>query len=187
MVDSGNNRLQQLSSTGTWLQSIGSKGVGDGQFKAPEFLALDSSGNLWIADTGNNRVEELNDSGTYVSQIGCSTGACAASSENGQFSKPTGIAVDATGNFWVGDCSNNRVQELGRDGAWLQTIGGLAAGSGNSQFSCPEGLAFDALGNLWVVDSGNNRVQEFSSSGAYLSQVGGGQENFNSPIAIAVH
>ena len=187
VVDSGNNRLQQLSSTGTWLQSIGSKGVGDGQFKAPEFLALDSSGNLWIADTGNNRVEELNDSGTYVSQIGCSTGACAASSENGQFSKPTGIAVDATGNFWVGDCSNNRVQELGRDGAWLQTIGGLAAGSGNSQFSCPEGLAFDALGNLWVVDSGNNRVQEFSSSGAYLSQVGGGQENFNSPIAIAVH
>jgi prepilin-type N-terminal cleavage/methylation domain-containing protein len=139
-----------------------------------------SGQNIWVADYGNNRVEEFSPSGAYLSQFGT------AGSGNGQFSGPTGIAVDASGNIWVVDYGNDRVEEFSPSGAYLSQFGSY--GTGNGQFVLPESIAIDASGNILVADYWNNRVEEFSPSGAYLSQfgtAGSGNGQFSGPGEIA--
>ncbi len=181
VVDSGNNRVQKLSLGGIWQATIpsGCTGAcsasgGNGRFNGPQFAAVDSSGNLWVADTGNNRVQEFNSSGVWQLTIpsGCtgSSPACAAGSGNGQFYWPEGIAIDPAGNIWVADYSNNRVQEFNSSGVYQSTLG--SEGGGNGQFSYPMGIAADPSGNIWVADSGNNRVEEFNSSGVWKDTLG---------------
>jgi len=89
---------------------------------------------------------------------------------NGQFSHPAGIAVDASGNLWVVDENNDRVQKFNAKGEYLSSFG--APGSGDGQFGRPTDIAIDASGNLWVTDAGNKRVEKFTASGEYLMQFG---------------
>lgn len=91
----------------------------------------------------------------------------------GQFNRPMGAAVDASGNVYVVDKDNNRVQKFNAKGEYLSSFG--SAGSGNGQFKEPRSIAVDpTTGNLFVTDYGNGRVQQFSSSGAYLATLGSG-------------
>jgi RHS repeat-associated protein len=91
-------------------------------------------------------------------------------SEDGEFSHPGGMVVDANGDLWVADVGNDRVQKLDDEGNFLSSFG--STGSGNGQFDGPTDIDIDSEGNLWVVDSGNSRVQKFSASGEYVSQLG---------------
>ena len=81
-------------------------------------------------------------------------------SGNGQFNSPTGVATDGSGNVYVVDTGNNRVQKSDANGTFLTTWG--TAGSGNGQFSAPIGVATDGSGNLYVADTNNNRIQKFT-------------------------
>src|SRR5271166_651061 len=110
---------------------------------------------IWVADFNHNRIEEFNTNGLYVTQFGSS------GSGNGQFSYPTGVAIDASGNIWVVDYGNNRVEEFNSSGTFLSKFG--SSGSGNGQFSIPIGIALDSSGNVWVADQSNNRVEKFNS------------------------
>ncbi|HEX5374705.1 MAG TPA: 6-bladed beta-propeller, partial [Solirubrobacterales bacterium] len=160
--------------------AFGSAGSGNGQFSeewGPSYLAIDSTGNLWVGDPGNDRVQKFNSKGEYVSKFGSKP----------LFKHPQGIAIDSSGNLWIADCENNFVQKFDSAGKWLSLFG--SEGSGNGQFSCPSGLAIDSTGNLWVVDRENNRVQKFNSKGEYVSKFGsGGSGNgqFNFPQGIAI-
>jgi tripartite motif-containing protein 71 len=110
----------------------------------------------------------------------------ALGSENGKLKAPADVAVDASGNTWVIDKSNNRVQKFNSAGAYVSQFG--TAGTGNGQFNRPTSIAIGPSGNLWVTDSANNRVQKFNSAGTYVSQFGAaGTENgqFAEPEAIA--
>ncbi len=120
--------------------------------------------NIYVADTYNNRVEIFNSSGTYVSQFG--TGGTG----DGQFSGPTGIAIDASNNVWLVDLGNARLQKFNSTGTYITQFG--SPGSGNGQFNWPISAAFDSSGNIWVLDGYNARVQEFNSSGTYITQFG---------------
>jgi sugar lactone lactonase YvrE len=107
-------------------------------------------------------------------------------SGNGQFSYPMGFTIKS-GNIWVADTYNNRVQKLNSKGEYLSQFG--SKGSGNGQFTGPSGIAIDNSGNVWVTDSGNNRVEKFNSKGEYLSQFGSegsGNGQFENPTEIAV-
>ena len=109
-----------------------------------------------------------------------------AGAANGQFDNPSGIAVDGTGNVYVIDTNNNRVQKFRGDGTFLLSWGAL--GSGNGQFQFPRGIAIDPAGNVVVADSDNNRVQKFTSTGSYITQwgtAGSGNGQFQQPRAIA--
>jgi sugar lactone lactonase YvrE len=173
----------------TQQRSFGSYGFTATTLNAPYGIAIDASGNVWIADTGDQWVEEYNKSGSYVGAIGgCPSSQCAA---NGQLRAPWGVAFDATGNIWVTDGSNNRVQQFTSSGAWLQTIPPTCFGvvypacggsSANGSFSAPKGIALDSTGNVWVADSGNNRVQELNSSGSYLTAIGAGYNGISGAI-----
>ncbi len=101
--------------------------------------------------------------------------------------RPTGFAIDATGNIWVSDGIANRVAELSPSGFIQRVIG--KEGSAPGQLFQPGGVAIDAAGHIWVADTGNDRLEEFSPAGAYLAVFGaGGSEDgqFSEPRAIAI-
>jgi len=110
-----------------------------------------------------------------------------AGTGNGQFDHPTSIAFDSSGNIYVTDFANHRIQKFSSSGTYLSQFGTF--GSGNGQFYNPYGIALDSSGNIYVTDIWNHRVQKFSSSGIYLSQFGtfgSGNGQFYNPYGIAL-
>ena len=89
----------------------------------------------------------------------------------GDFSKPTGVAVDAEGNLYVADTMNNRVEIFDADGQFVSTFG--KAGDGPGYFARPKGLAIDGDGHIWVADGVQDRVQVFNKEGQLLISFGG--------------
>ena len=194
VTDQGNNRVQKFTSTGTYISQLGcpsgacSAGSANGQFMGPFGVAVDSSGNVYVADYGNNRVEKFTGTGTYLSQLGCPTGACSSGSGNGQFNEPSGVAVDSSGNVYVTDFQNNRVEKFTSTGLFVTKWGSL--GSGDGQFDAPYGVAVDGSGNVYVADFGNDRVEKFTSTGLFVTKwgsgPGSGNGQFDVPYGVAV-
>ena len=108
--------------------------------------------------------------------------------EKGQFNAPVAAAIDSSGNVWVVDHNNNRLEEWSATGTWLHTYG--SKGSGALQFESPEGIAINqSTGNLYVADKGNNRIEELNSKGEYVRAFGEkGKEpgQLNTPLGVAV-
>ncbi|MEX2105645.1 MAG: NHL repeat-containing protein [Solirubrobacterales bacterium] len=116
---------------------------------------------------------------TFTSAFG-STGT-----GNGQLDAPIGTAVDGSGNLWIVDSKNNRVQKFNAKGEYLSQFG--STGTGNGQFKKPVDIAISPKGELFVTDAENNRVQRFSASGEYLAQFGTkgtGYNQFTEPWGI---
>jgi uncharacterized repeat protein (TIGR02543 family) len=108
-------------------------------------------------------------------------------SGNGQFYSFDHIAADASGNVYVADYQNNRIQKFSSSGVYITQWGSY--GTGNGQFNEPYAVAADASGNVYVSDWINNRIQKFSSSGVYITQWGSygtGNGQFNGPQSIVV-
>jgi sugar lactone lactonase YvrE len=100
----------------------------------------------------------------------CSTQALGSGGTgNGQFEQPGDVAVSPSGDLWVVDTGNDRVEEFNERGEYLSELG--SAGWGNGQLSEPAALAIGPEGNIWVADTGNDRVEEFSPSGGYIAQI----------------
>ena len=161
----------------TW----GTSGSGDGQFKFPDAVAVDGSGNVYVADTVNHRIQKFTSGGAYLTQWGT------YGSGNGQFLNPQGIAVDSAGNVYVADTMNRRIQKFTSGGTYLTQWGSL--GTGNGQFDDPRGVAVDASGNVFVADYGISRIQEFTSTGEFVTKwgtPGTGNGQFNRPFGVAV-
>jgi tripartite motif-containing protein 71 len=202
VVDSGNDRVEEFSASGTLIRKFGTEGTGGGQFKSPWGIAINkSTGNVYVSDVTNNRVEEFSSGGTFLRTWGfdvnsggkevfevCTSGCVAGKSGagEGQFNKPQGIAVDATGNVWVVDEQNSRVEKFGEEGKYLSKFG--SHGAENGQMHEPAGIAISD-GNLYVAEYANSRVQEFSFSGVYINQFGSkgtGSGQFEGAEGIAV-
>jgi len=203
VADYGNDRVLKYAPAGTLLAAYGADGSSEGQFVGPYGIVVSqSTGNVYVTDEVNHRVVELNSSGAFVEAIGwgvtngknefeickqgsftCQAGIAGAGA--GQFNGPKGITVDSSGNLWVADAGNSRIQEYNSGGEYLQEFG--SEGSGQLQFKTPLGIVFDS-GNLYVAERDNNRVQEISTAGKYLSQFGKegtGNGEFKSPRGIA--
>src|SRR5205823_6487062 len=83
-------------------------------------------------------------------------------SGDGQFSRPVGIAVDSSGNVYVSEDNNNRIQKFDSSGGFLAQWGSV--GSGDYQFNSAAGVAADGSANVYVADYGNSRIQKFGFS-----------------------
>ncbi|MDI6809674.1 MAG: hypothetical protein QME66_11940 [Candidatus Eisenbacteria bacterium] len=166
----------------SWNLSWGSRGSGDGQFASPWGIAVDGSGNVYVADTQNNRIQKFTSDGVFVAKWG-STGI-----DTLQFLGPMGIAIDGQGHIYVVDSGNNRVQKLTDTGVFVVSWGSDTGGK-YGPLIAPTSVAVDGSGFVYVTDSGNDRVQKYGSTGTSMwawGSSGTGDGQFNSPKGIAI-
>ncbi len=124
--------------------------------------------------------------GTFLTTWG------SAGSGNGQFNSsqanaPFIVGVDASGNVYVSDSNNQRVQAFDNAGTFLTKWG--TSGGGDGQFGAPFGIGFDTGGDVFVADAGNNRVQVFTTAGAFVRKwgsTGTGSGQFNPPVGLGI-
>jgi DNA-binding beta-propeller fold protein YncE len=78
--------------------------------------------------------------------------------------------VDSSGNVYVADTGNNRIQKFTSNGVFVTKWG--SKGTGDGQFNAPRGVAVDSSGNIYVADYYNNRIQKFTSNGVFVTKWG---------------
>jgi sugar lactone lactonase YvrE len=142
----------------------GSSGTGNRQFDGIYEIAIDSSGDLYIADPGNTRIQKIVFDGTYISQFGSSGTA------DGQFLEPTGIAFDDDGNIYVVDASRNNIQKFTSSGTFITTWNS----SESLLFSQPYSVALDSSDNVYIADSNNHRVVKSTKFSSFILNFGTG-------------
>jgi RHS repeat-associated protein len=171
IADTYNNRIEEFSSAGTFIQKFGGPSIGEGELNHPSGLAIDKSGNIWVTNTGKNRVAFFSKTGTYLGKWG-----------EGVLKEPIGLAYSNYNNrLYVTDAGDGRVLEFKPEVYGEYTIIGKK-GTGNGEFSYPEGIVADSSGNIYVTDT-SRRVQKFSAAGAYISQFA--SEHMSGPDGIA--
>jgi uncharacterized protein (TIGR03663 family) len=163
VADSGNQRIQVLDSDGKPLRMWGSSGTGAGQFQEPWGVAVNQKlGRVYVSDTWNHRVQVFDLEGTYLSEWGHFADTKGqADLEPSGFWGPRDIVLDATGNVYVADTGNKRIQKFDADGKFLAQWGG--AGVVPGRFDEPTSLDISATGVIYVADAWNRRVQSFST------------------------
>lgn len=155
------------------VKAWGRYGSGKGQFKHPVSIALDSQDRVYVVDQGNSRVQVFTSDGGFVTKWGepdrARGGYGGTGNAAGKFRVPHGIAVDASGNVFVAEWGNHRVQKFAGDGTFLTKWGGRGAEDGLLSF--PVGVAVDEDGNVYVADTGSARVQKYSGTGQFLMKI----------------
>ncbi len=150
----------------------GSSGTSSGQFGNPSGVGVDNStGNVYVCDYTNDNVQAFNSSGTYVNQWGSN------GSGNGQFSLPNGLYVDGSGNVYVDDKGNERIQVFTTTssnpvGTFSYKFGSQGS-SGDGTFEDPTGVWTDPSGNIYIADGTQNLIQKFFPGGTFDLQWGG--------------
>lgn len=207
-VVGSNNVIRRVTPSGvvSTMAGNGTQGYLDGPGSSAEFngvsgIAVDSSGNVYVADSGNNRIRKVSPSGVVSSLAGNGTqGYVDGPGDSAEFNSPDGVAVDAAGNVYVADTYNNRVRKITPAGVVSTLAGsgvtGYADGAGAAaKLSYPQGIAVDSSGNIYVVTY-DNRIREITPSGVVSTLAGSGgygyvdgvgtTAQFNSPFGVAV-
>jgi len=170
-------------------------------------LAADANGNVFVADTGASTIRMITPGGVVSTFAGIpgQPGSTDGPAAQAQFSGPQGVAVDAQGNVFVADSSNNTIRMI--SGGVVSTLAGTAGVKGSAdgtgsaaQFNGPNGVAVDGKGNLFVADSGNNTIRMVTPGGSVTTLAGnpdplngagfadgvGAAAKFNVPNDVAV-
>jgi len=182
------NRVLKYNAAGSNLLALGKAGMcytDDYVFCTPQDIAVDLSGNLWVAD--GHRVIQYNASGTFLQQLP-TTDPWISGDDDTHFEQVHGIAFDSTGLMFVSDTENQRIQVYDLSGGtpvYTATIGVTdVISTATGYFSSPYRLAVDSSDRLYVVDKGNNRVQRCTLSGIWTCAVF--DSGLNEPQGIAV-
>jgi NHL repeat len=177
----------------------GIAGSGAGQLENYTAVATDSSGDVYVADEANERIDEFSAAGAFIkaygwgvsdgaSQFETCTTTCQAGIQGGaagQLFIPWGVATDSSGDVYVSDLGNERIDEFSAAGAFIEAYGsgvsdgasrfetctttcetgGASGGDGAGALANPDGIATDPSGNVYVAGD-DNRIDEFSAAGA---------------------
>ncbi|MBI5095677.1 MAG: SMP-30/gluconolactonase/LRE family protein [Candidatus Hydrogenedentes bacterium] len=181
VADSGNNRIQVFTSSGTYLTQWGKLGPGDGQFTNPQGVAVDTSGSVYVADSGNNRIQKFSPGGAYLTQWATS-------------GTPIGVAVDSSDFVYVAENPLPVVQKFSSDGVSLAEW----QMNGSDSPGYPIGIATDTFGAIYVsmtitdysLTVTDYRIVKLTSSGAYVTRwglLGSGEGQFSNPQGLAVN
>jgi uncharacterized protein (TIGR03663 family) len=163
-------RVTAFNPDGTIASSWGGAGQADGQFQEPWGIAVAPNGNVYVADTWNHRVQYFDPNGKFIGKwgkLGDAKGRTDA--DQGVFWGPRSIAISQSGDVYVTDTGNKRVQVFGLDGNFKRMFGG--EGNAPGQFKEQVGVALDRDGNVWVADTWNARIQKLSPTGEPLAQI----------------
>ena len=228
IADSFNFRIRKITPNGDVSTIAGSSASGfeDGEgtnakFDFPFGVAVDASGNIFVADAFNNRIRKVTSSGIVTTLAGSGVrdqdgnmigGMVGGLGTNAMFFYPMSIAIDSSGNLYVGDVNNRRIRKVSQTGNVVTLAGGgddnldPFDGTGtNARFSAPYGVAVDVNGNVFVADSispiddplNNRRSIRKITPGGIVSTIAGGQAAgytdglgtnalFNDPRGISV-
>lgn len=134
------------------------------QLDSPSGIAIDSSGNWYIADTANNRIRKVTAAGVISTVAG--------NGDPAELNGPRAIAIDAANNLYIADTGNNAVRKLAPGGS-LKLL--------TSDLNNPVSLALDSKGSLYVADSGDNRIVQVKANGTSSTYA-----QIDGPLAVAV-
>jgi YD repeat-containing protein len=147
-----------------------------------QVTATNGGGSTTVSSGASKTVDSLEQLGvTYNSSFG------SFGSESGQLLEPTDLATDASGNVWVADAENDRLEEWNSKGEFVRSVGSYGTAPG--QFAGLSGVTVDSQGNIWVSETKNDRIDEFSSGGVFehtYGSLGSGNGQFYCPEGLVV-
>ena len=214
VADTDNNTIRKITPAGvvtTLARTAGSSGSADGTgadagFYYPTGVAVDASGNVFVADTDNNKIRKITPAGVVTTLAGAdrySSGSADGTGGDALFSRPKGVAADGAGNVFVADSGNNTIRKI-TPGGVVTTFAGTAGWSGSAdgtgaaaRFNHPTSVAVDGSGNVLVADSDNNTIRKITPAGMVTTLAGtaasrgsadgtGSVARFYSPSGVAV-
>ncbi len=200
IADTGNHCIRKVTiATGiiTTVAGTGTAGFsGDGgaataaRMNTPTSVVIDASDNIYIADQFNHRVRMVDASTGLISTV-AGTGTPGFSGDGGsavaaKLNRPYGVALDAAGDLYIADRSNNRVRKLSMSTGNINTVAGSGtvgfSGDGgpatNANLNRPIFVAFDGSGNMFLIDNGNNRIRSVDGSGNINTEAGDGSTGY---------
>ncbi|HWT40036.1 MAG TPA: prepilin-type N-terminal cleavage/methylation domain-containing protein [Dongiaceae bacterium] len=206
--EQGNSNIRKIDTSAnvTTFAGAGIAGYVDAtgtsaKFYNPWGVAVDTSGNIFVADYNNNRIRAVSPSAVVTTLAGSGTATYAdGTGTAASFNQPAGIAVDSSGNVYIGDYANNRIRKITPGGVVTtlagSTVGYVDATGTSAKFYNPWGVAVDTSGNVYVADTNNNRIRKITPGGVVTTLAGSGTAayadgtgtaaSFNWPIGIAV-
>ena len=196
VTNPGNNKIIKITSAGvvTTFAGSGTAGVADGngslaQFYAPTGIAIDSSGNLFVADKLNHRIRKITPNGDVTTFAGSSAGFADGVGAAAKFNGLYNIAIDSSDNLYITDTNNNRIRKITSAGVVTTIAGSGVAGTANgigaaAQFNSPFGIAMDSSGNLYVSDTWNHLIRKIAPNGT-VTTLAGSVAGFSDGIAAS--
>ena len=197
IADTGNGLIRKIDSTGTITTVAGGGGLGSGgdggpatqaQLTAPEAVAVDGAGHLYIADRSSNRVRKVDSTGTITTVAG--TGEFGFSGDDSpatqaEINSPYGVAADGAGNLYIADSGNDRIRKVDSTGT-ITTVAGTGefgfSGDGGpatqAWVNSPDSVVVDGAGSLYISHRNNNRVRKVDSTGTITTIAGTGERGF---------
>ncbi len=189
IADRNNNRIRKVNGgTITTFAGGGNGGLGDNgpatsaNLQFPQAVAVDSTGNLYIADSGNNRVRKVSQ-GTISTFAGGGNGGDGGPASSASLANPFGVSVDPLGDVFVVDASN-RLRMISLDGK-ISTV----AGNGVLGYFYPVGVAADTAGNIYFSDYYNGLVRKLTALPSFCTYLVGTPSTLpasNGVLAVSV-
>jgi len=200
VADSGNSTIRKITPGGavtTLAGAAGSAGSSDGtgsaaRFNAPNGVAVDKIGNVYVADTKNDTVRKITPGGlvTTLAGVAGQTGSGDGAGGSARFNGPYAVAVDSSGDVYVADFFSATIRKIDTSGT-VSTLAGTAGklgftdGAGfAARFNQPYGVAVDGSGNIYVADTYNRAIRMISPGGS-VTTLNGAQDRFYYPQGIA--
>jgi sugar lactone lactonase YvrE len=211
--DFGTSSIRKVTAAGVVSTLAGTTGVAgsvDGtgtaaKFNEPGGIGVDASGNVYVADSANNTIRKITPGGVVTTLAGTAgvAGSADGTGSGAKFNQPYGIAIDRSGNVYVGDINNNTIRKVTAAGVVTTFVGaagvaGSTDGLGESALlNQPGGMAFDASGNLIFADTANGTIRIATPSGSVTTIAGtagvvgsangtGPAASFLTPVGVAV-
>ena len=218
VADEANQTIRKVTPVGvvTTLAGVaGSQGTNDGSAKVarfydPQGVAVDKSGNVYVADFNNHTIRKVTPKGMVTTlaglagSLGCVDGKGSAARFGGIPSfGPSGVAVGTDGNIYVADIGNHAIRKVTSEGV-VTTLAGSAGGTGSTDgagsfasFRYPGGAAVDKAGNVYVADTGNDTIRKITPQGVVTTLAGlagqrgstdgiGSKARFTDPFDVTV-